>query len=371
MRSVSRPTPRLARAAIAIAALAAPLACNVFASLDRCHADSDCASGSICDPEGHFCLRADASPPVEAGPDAPDVEVPDVVPPPCDPSKPFANIALVAGLENRSVFSARLTSDEKSVYLSVLNGEAGAESADIFVAGRASMEAAFGAPNILPNINTSASDDYWPTLSADGTLLFFESSRSLTKDGGEYTNDRARIWYAKKPPGLEGFGEPILQSLFATTENGTEGAPYLHPSGRSLYFISLDRPGRMDLDIFVATINSDGIAANITADIGDVNTADLSEHAPVVSRDDKVLFFAREDRATTIRDIYVATRSSPNEPRFGTAVPVDELNTSYEEFPTWVSDDLCRLYFASTRPADGDAAGAGTFRLWVASRPLK
>lgn len=67
-------------------------------------------------------------------------------------------------------------------------------------------------------------------------------------------------------------------------------------------------------------------------------------------------------------DIWTASRSSPSA-AFGLASIIPALQTRYEELPSYVSDDHCRLYFVSSRPlVDGGPTGLDTFRLYVATR---
>jgi hypothetical protein len=213
--------------------------------------------------------------------------------------------------------------------------------------------------------------EYWPSLTSDGLLLFFESSRSITKEGadGGYVADRSRIWTSTRPNLLAEFSEPRIQTIFQVEPGAGyagEGSPYLHPNGKTLYFMSDVRGGHGALDIFVASLEEFGAASSIT-NIDAVNT-DGREQMPVITIDEKTLYFAHEDKITTLRVIWKSTRASPTG-TFGAPEPVNELNTVYDQFPDWISDDECRMYFSSNRPSPADDGGAPTFHLWVAERP--
>jgi len=374
---MTRPS-RLARLAIASAlAAAGPITCNVFASIERCESDSDCPALSRCDLQGRYCVAppdADTSPET-APPDAQsDADAGVDAAPPCDRSLPFADLALVEGLGDRSVYSARFLPNESLVLLAI--GDVGGET-DLSFATRDGGGGPFGPSTPIAGVNAPATSEYWPTMSADGKLLFFESNRSLQKVDGGYVREHARIWTATRVNLVSEFEEPRIQSIFAFGPGSQEEAsPYLHPSGRALYFSSFQRPGKGSGDIFVADLDPEnGLAASVT-NIAAVNT-DLEEIAPVVSLDDTTLYFARQDAVTLIRDVFVSTRAGTGAP-FGAPLPVTELNTPYEEFPSWISEDRCRLYFFSDRPAPGAGLDAGAdadaapepsrFRLWVASR---
>jgi hypothetical protein len=74
-----------------------------------------------------------------------------------------------------------------------------------------------------------------PTVSADGKLIFFESSRSrLRNDAGKYEALGPHIWSSTRVNVAADFETPRLQALFDVT--GLEAAPYLHQSGPLLRF---------------------------------------------------------------------------------------------------------------------------------------
>jgi hypothetical protein len=202
-------------------------------------------------------------------------------------------------------------------------------------------------------------------MTSDGLLLFFESSRSINKIDGGYVNDRSRIWSTTRNsanPGVQ-FAEPYIQDIFKVDEALFEGSPFLHPDGKLLYFTSGGRAGNKGgLDIFVAQLGDFGAALSI-APVDAVDTVD-SELMPVISRDNRVLYFAREGLD---RKILVSKRSSTAAP-FESPSEVSELNVAWD-WPSWLSDDQCRLYFVSTRPAPNDAGPSTPYRLWVAEHP--
>jgi Tol biopolymer transport system component len=345
--------------------LAAPLACNVFVSIGRCESDGDCPSGSTCDPQGKFCLKK----PVDGGPDVqPDVDggvdaPPDVFVPPCNTGAPFGPPGLVRGLEGLTISSARLTESENSV---VFSQQVDGGDPDIYVAERADPSSPFVAPTQLPGVNLPVTSEYWPTFSSDKKLVFFESDRDL--DGGAVL-DQARIWQGTRSTVLgEHFGNIRVQTVFENPDGGGEGAPYMHPGGQALYFMSLARGGAGDLDLFVVPIFDEvgtaGTPQNLGSDPGGVNTAH-AELAPVVSYDELTIFFAREDDLTH-PSIWVATRSAKSA-KFGNATEVAELKGGTFTWPTWLSNDSCRLYFVSDRATP--TGPAGTLHFWVASRP--
>lgn len=342
--------------------------CNVFRSVEDCETDGDCAGGRVCESVAKRCVPApevtspsdaavtDARDASDGEPDARDAAVP------CE-ERGWGPARLVSGLENEPIISARLTPDELSMYISRGTPPT---FVDIYTVVRSDVSQPFQVKGPLAVVNEPGTSEFWPTLSADGRLLFFESSRStLPDDAGVYKSVGARIWSASRVNVVADFDRPKLQSLFDV--EGPEAAPYLHPSGRTLYFASSSRPGKGQLDIWFAEINSAGVVTDIR-NLESANTT-TDENAPVVTVDERYLYHNRlVDPATLENDIWVARRSTVAD-GFGKSVRVSELSTPYDEYPTWVSPDHCRIYFSSDRPTNASVdAAKGSFHLWVSER---
>ncbi len=214
----------------------------------------------------------------------------------------------------------------------------------------------------LPGVNCSTCAEYWPTLSSDGKLIFFESARAIEPERGACGNDRSRIWSASRVNTSTDFGSLRIDSIFAVDAGSVESSPYLHPGGRSLYFVSLGRPGAGGQDIYVATLDAFGLISDVSA-VSAVNTP-AQENFPVISLDEKSLFFAHEDSAG--RDIWVSRRQTSTG-SFGPPQKVTEASSRYDDIPAWLSDDQCRLYFTSNR-SQTDSGAVVDYRLWVAER---
>lgn len=359
----------LSRVAFASLPLACAFACNIFTSLDRCASDAECPNGTTCDPHGRFCISANADAMTDATADtAPnDADAGSS----CDPSRPFSTPQLVAGLEDVAIFSARFDSSETTAMLAVVNGPNPAVNIDLCTASRLDRAAPFKTPVNIPVVNTPASAEYWPTLSANGLLLFFESDRSLQKVDGGHVRDQARIWSATRVSIGADFTEPSIDSTFALPPaSWAEAAPFLHPNGKSLYFTSFARESAGgNGDIYVAKLNEFGLVDTVER-INEVRSR-ATDLAPVVTLDETTLYYGRsETTSSPSRDVYVSRRASAAVP-FGAPARVDELSTPSDEFASWASDDGCRLYFISNRATGregGTPAAAAAHRLWVAER---
>lgn len=258
----------------------------------------------------------------------------------CDSTMPFGAPMPVGGLD--STFDdegARLTPDELTV---VFARSRSGGTTDLYLATRASVDAAFDAPMLLGTVN-SVNSELWPTLSPDALLLLFDSDRATQK---------FHVYVSRRADAMSPFGPP--SSAVALADGDSE--PML-ANATSLYFTSSTRMGLGMGDIWRADIDSSGATGTPAAVIGGINSAG-NETAPAVTADERVMAFARDG------DIYLASRSSPSD-GFGTATAVDGLATmGVNEAPTWISPDGCHLYVQS------DAMGGmGGIDLYMAARP--
>jgi hypothetical protein len=277
------------------------------------------------------------------------------------------------------VTPARVSGDELEIMYSANPPGCVTEScADLFYARRDSLDAGFPSGNPIPGPNVSVPNfsEYWPTMTKDSLVLYFESDRppTILPDGGG-SGAQPRIWTATRTNPLVDFQAPYLLEAFKNIP-GPEGNPYVHPNGRSLYFISAGRGGAGALDIFVASFDPlFGVEPRSVTPVVAVNSI-YDEYAPVLTFDEKTMYFARDDKTYGLRQIYRTARvgSPDGGSGLGTPVLVPELNSplaSVEDFPSAVSLDECRIYFVSNRPLLSETGDAGSipFRLWVASRP--
>jgi len=128
---------------------------------------------------------------------------------------------------------------------------------DIWMMKRVTTEDPWGEPaNLGPTINT-ASWDRMGCLSPDGLILFFDSQRS----GGYGELD---IWMSKRPTVSDDWGPPVNLGPPVNTVY-TEGRPSISSDGSTLYFSSSRSGGHGYVDLWQAPIipivdlNSDGI----------------------------------------------------------------------------------------------------------------
>jgi hypothetical protein len=263
----------------------------------------------------------------------------------CDPTAPFGAPLALANLDtDRNDACARLTGDELTIVFCRSNPDG---TWDLYSSTRTNATDPFGAPQIMAAINSIYSD-LWPSISADGLTLYFNSDRVTPGTYKTYVSHRTTL--------QSQFQTPDVETALADNDQHA----YITADGTGLYLASRVRPGAGASDIFRAPRMLSGAIAAPVAVLGGVNsTAD--ELTPAVTGDELHIYFCRRDMPTSTCDIYTASRSSPAD-GFGAATALPGFaDPTLEEVPTWVSPDGCHLYGYSNAP--GGAGGDDLFEL--------
>jgi len=132
-----------------------------------------------------------------------------------------------------------ITTDGLELYFGSMRS-GGYGSSDIYVARRATESDPWGVPvNLGPTVN-SAYDDYFPSLSPDGLLLFFSDVIGQAPRPGGYGD--SDMWLSMRATTQDSWGAPVN---LGPPVNGPyiEHAPRVSPDGLTLYFSSRERPG--------------------------------------------------------------------------------------------------------------------------------
>lgn len=142
-----------------------------------------------------------------------------------------------------------LTADGQMMYFTGCERPDSRGSCDIYVAYRISDTLWSEPINLGYPVNTDAWEAQ-PAVSADGTKLFFASTRQGGKGGSD-------IWFStllqRNPDGRQLWSQP--KPLYFNT-SGNEMAPFLYYDGRVLFFASDGYPGMGGMDIYRVDLDS-------------------------------------------------------------------------------------------------------------------
>ncbi len=139
----------------------------------------------------------------------------------------------------------RISGDGLSLYFES-DRPGGSGSYDLWVTTRATLSQAWGPPaNLGPTVNSS-SWDYQPSISADGLSLFFTSGRP----GGLGPDD---IWVTTRATVSDPWGPPVNLGPQINT-SADEFCPNISADGSTLYFTSSRPGGYGGYDIWQAPI---------------------------------------------------------------------------------------------------------------------
>jgi outer membrane protein OmpA-like peptidoglycan-associated protein len=131
---------------------------------------------------------------------------------------------------------------------------------------------------------TGLNSEFWdsqPSISCDGTIMYFVSNR----EGGLGGTD---LWKSKMGPnGI--WGDPVNLGPTINTA-GDEETPYIAPDGISLYFSSTGHPGLGDADLFLTFLKEDGISWSTPKNLGETINSPFREAGMVISSEGKAYF---------------------------------------------------------------------------------
>jgi hypothetical protein len=267
----------------------------------------------------------------------------------CDLTKPFGAPTVVPNINSSSDDAGASLADDLTLYL-CSNRPGGAGDYDLYVATRPSVTDAFATPQPLTGINTSVAE-LWPRVTSDELTMFYYQHTSSA--GGEiFLTSRSSVAAAFAP------GVPLAQVNLSDSDQSDLS---IWRDGETLYFDS-NRAGSLGgFDIYSSTRRADGSYGTAQA-VSELNTTGQDSN-PVVTQDGLTIYWGSDRNGAAARHIWTATRASTADP-FSNLAVVPELNSSYVDYPTWISSDGCHIYITTTRPG-----GPGAQDIWEAMRP--
>jgi Tol biopolymer transport system component len=195
--------------------------------------------------------------------------------------------------------------------------------------------AGWSEPRPVPGINT-LSTDYYPSLTSDGSKMYFASTRS----GNEDIYVSIRINGAWTTP--VNLGAPINSSQ-------RDLCPSISADGRTLYFVTYNRAGGLgSYDIWYSTWNDSTQNWNEPINAGPNINSPAMEWSPSISHDGAKLYFATDDNFKPGwlfgLDIYVS-EMGPDGWRPAVSLG-DSVNTYDEDYCPSIAADDTTIYFA-------------------------
>jgi hypothetical protein len=274
-----------------------------------------------------------------------------VVPPRCDPNKPFGAPTPVPNINSISRDQGAVLVDNLALYFGS-DRAGGAGGTDIYVATRSSPTSPFSAPVSL-SFNKSGSES-GPTLTGDGLTMFYIS----TPSGG--TGD---IYVTKRDNKTSAFTVSTLVDQI-NMPSVEDLDPFITADGTILYFDSARNGTALHLYMAVRQGNA---PFGLPQPLMTLNTTAIDGH-PVVSQDGLRIYWSstRADGGAKglTTDIWTAVRSS-TAGMFDTATRVPELSSDSNESPSWIAPDGCSIYLQSDR-----AGTMGAQDIFEAVKPM-
>jgi len=278
----------------------------------------------------------------DTGPSDASADVPPEAAARCNPTKPFSTPVPLPGPFDTSVneFTPRLSADELTVYFSLYIGTVGSvDNYDLYSATRASVGAPFGNPTAITELN-SGQGEYDPFILGDNLTLYFASDRP---DGTQQ-----RMYVAVRPTPTSPFGAPVVVTTLDVATS--VGQIFFLPDDTSVYFANTNMGG-----IYTAT----GQDTTFTLPTLVAGLPQSGTQFPSLTGDGLTIILAATGQND---DAFIATRQAVQQP-FGTLQPITELNTTFDDDPTWLSPDGCVVLLVSNRLGS-------TYEMFVAERSL-
>jgi hypothetical protein len=221
----------------------------------------------------------------------------------------------------------RLSNDELTAYFARQNPDEVVQ-----VATRPSTTAPFSAPAPLPITGNGTLETTSPTVTADGLTMYFTSSRTGTLGARD-------IWRATRTVTTTNFGTITRDDELSSVS--AENDVFVLPDHSAIYFSS----NRGDAIYRIYRAERQG--ATFAPPEAVLAEAPASVSRVVVAPDELTLFYS------TGADLRLSTRASTTVSWLPGA-DIMAIDSTSNDFPYWISPDLCRLYYGSNRSGDYD-----------------
>lgn len=192
--------------------------------------------------------------------------------------------------------AATITADGQTLYFSLCRRPDGMGDCDLYRADLIGDE--WTKPSNLGRSINSVAWDGQPSVTADGSTIYFSSRRQGSIDGSEdlyvaYRNTDGS-W---TPP--RNLGEPVNTRF-------SERSPFIAADGRTLYFASNGHPGFGNHDLFMTKKLDDG-TWSVPINLGSpINAYGDDVFMTIPARGDKIVYSSQRDNAQRDLDLFEA-----------------------------------------------------------------
>ncbi len=219
----------------------------------------------------------------------------------------------------------RMSADELTAYFSRQDPDE-----ILYVATRPSTTAPFSTPIKLPITGNGTEETTSATVTADGLTLYFTSNRPGTLGGRD-------IYRATRLVTTANFG--TITQMIDLSSASSENDVMVLPDHSAIYFSS-SRSGMSRIYRAEWQGTTFGTPDEVFADTAGVSRL-------VVSADERTLLYSIGG------EMRMSTRASTNV-SWLPGVTLPALESAMSDGASWISDDLCRLYFFNTAATNGD-----------------
>lgn len=231
---------------------------------------------------------------------------------------------------------------------------------DLWRATRATLSESFADPQRLSAaLNTQAREGN-PTVTGDGRILFFSASYHR---GGVGKTD---LWQATRDSLDDLFSDPVNLGATINSEDG-DSCPMVTADGLQLLFVSKGHGGYGEEDLWMATRTSLDEPFGEPENLGRPINTSARESSPFLMPDGLTIWFV-SNRPGTFgeRDLYYATRKSRDDAFDEPVNAGPMINSSYDEESPSLTADGQILVFESNRPTY--LGGSEYEKLWLSKR---
>ncbi len=216
-----------------------------------------------------------------------DFESPTALPPPFNVGDNYGGVSI--SLDNRELFVTvckPVSSSYKNcdLYVTRYERSIGKDGRPVFTWS--------GLENLGDKVNSADGWEAQPSISADGSMLFFATIRSNTTPD-ESGNPTIDIYYTERQK--DGIWTEAKSLGRGINTSGNDKSPFLHTDSRTLYFSSNGRPGAGGYDIYYCRQDEKSVWSQ-PKNIGYPINSAQDEHGLIVSTDGTKAYFASANK---------------------------------------------------------------------------